>query len=156
MNPVDQTRLRFAVSCIVEGLLAILDLRSPGRRAGTPGEPADVPSLDPDRLQSLREWRPHGSPDAHLEVIDAFLSEGLDLIGSLRVISAEGRSEAMAQTADSLHWASRNVGAGRMAALTAALRDAALQGSHEQVASLLDETEAEFDRVRALLEVGRP
>jgi len=116
-----------------------------GRREET------TPALDPAVLSELRQLQGEGELDIVQELAEAFQFETPPLLETLRQAVAEGQPEQLRRAAHNLKGSSHNLGARRMAALSAELETLGKNETVAGAAELVSRLEQEYQRVcRAL------
>ncbi len=103
-------------------------------------------------IEGLRELQNEGEPDLLTELVEMFLSDVSSRLASLREAVETEDAQAVEQIAHALKGSCGNMGASRMAELCAELQDVGASGDLSRAPGLLEGTEAEFDRVRPVLE----
>ncbi len=105
--------------------------------------------LDESVLEGLREL---GDASLLAELVELFVDETPSRLTALRD-AVEGKDAgAVEQTVHTLKGSCSNMGAWRMANLCAKLQELSRSGDLTPAPELLDQLQAEFDRVRATLE----
>lgn len=94
-----------------------------------------------------------GQGDALAEIVAEYLTLGVEGYAELFRLRREGDWNAFERTAHTLKGASANVGATSLADVCASLELRAREAQLDDVGELLEQFEAQFDRVRAALEV---
>jgi CheY-like chemotaxis protein/HPt (histidine-containing phosphotransfer) domain-containing protein len=113
--------------------------------------PAEVPPLDPARLESLRRLGEMTGQPLAREIVDNFLSETPRRLERMREALARGDAEELAFVAHSLKGSSGQIGALRVAALSGELEQRGKDEDLDGAASLLAEVEREAACVTPLL-----
>jgi len=109
------------------------------------------PALDLTALAELRQFQGEGELDIVQELAEAFQFETSPLLETLRQAVAEGQPEQLRRAAHNLKGSSHNLGARRMATLSAELETLGKSGTVEGAAELVTCLEQEYRRVcRAL------
>ncbi len=115
------------------------------------GSQEEAPALDPAVLAELRQFQGEGEPDILQELAEAYLFETPPLLDALRQAAAKEEPEPLKRAAHNLKGSSNNLGAHRMAALSAQLETMGKLGTVERAAELVMRLEQEYQRVcRAL------
>jgi PAS domain S-box-containing protein len=110
-----------------------------------------TPALDLAVLSELRQLQGEGEPDIVQELAEAFLSETLPLLEAMHQAVLERQPEKLRRAAHNLKGSSHNLGARRMATLSAGLETLGKSGTVEGAADLVTRLEQEYKRVcRAL------
>jgi CheY-like chemotaxis protein/HPt (histidine-containing phosphotransfer) domain-containing protein len=118
-----------------------------------PSEPDSV--LDPEPIAALRSLRRPGQPDPLAELIDVFLSDATLRLRELRQALEADDAGVLERSAHNLAGCASNLGATRFVRLCQQLETRAQTGTTNGAANLLDDIEAEFERLRAALERER-
>jgi CheY-like chemotaxis protein/HPt (histidine-containing phosphotransfer) domain-containing protein len=105
------------------------------------------PVLDPVVLSELRRLQGEGEPDIVQELAQAFQLETPPLFEALRQGVSGGHPEQLKRAAHNLKGSSSNIGARKMAALSAELEALGKQGMVEGAAELITCLEQEYRRV---------
>jgi PAS domain S-box-containing protein len=112
------------------------------------GRPEEAtPALDPGVLSELRQLQAEGEPDIVQELAQAFQFETPPLLEALRQAVVEGQPEQLTRAAHNLRGSSHNLGAQRMAALSAEVETLGKNGTVEGAAELITRLEQEYYRV---------
>jgi HPt (histidine-containing phosphotransfer) domain-containing protein len=114
--------------------------------------PAAADAVDSQVLASLRELQPAGEPDLVLELIGIFLHEVPRRLSGLQDAIAQRDCRRIKELAHSLKGSCGNLGAQTMAALCGSVEKEGEKGSLGETGQLLAQVQAEFARVRAVLE----
>jgi CheY-like chemotaxis protein/HPt (histidine-containing phosphotransfer) domain-containing protein len=114
--------------------------------------PGAADAVDPQVLASLRELQPAGEPDVVLELIGIFLHEVPRRLSGLQESIAQRDCRRIEELAHSLKGSCGNLGARTMAALCGSLEKEGEKGLLGDTGLLLAQVQAEFVRVRAVLE----
>jgi CheY-like chemotaxis protein len=108
--------------------------------------------LDESVLEALRKLQEKGEPDILEELIELFLYETPSQLAALREAIGNGDVHAMERLAHALKSSSGNMGAKRMASISAKLEEVrGLEDLREEAPMQLEQLEAEFGRVRQAL-----
>ena len=110
--------------------------------------------LDHDVLAGLRELGApqNGEPDILTELVDIFVEDAEPRLAALREAVASGDAEGIERAAHTLKGSAGNMGARRMSVIASDLQDAGTSGDLSTAASLLQNLEFEYDRVKPALE----
>jgi PAS domain S-box-containing protein len=113
--------------------------------------PADILGESVDRavLEGLRDL---GDEEMLRELVEMFLDDGQSSLATLRKALEEGDAQSVERVAHTLKGSSGSMGAVRMATLCAELEDVGAFGDLSRAPELLEHLEAEFERVRPVLE----
>jgi CheY-like chemotaxis protein len=111
------------------------------------GKEDSMPALDSTVLAELRQFQGEGEPDIVQELAEAFQLETPPLLETLRQAVATGQAEQLKRAAHNLKGSSNNLGALKMAALSAELEAIGRQGTVEGTAELIICLEREYERV---------
>lgn len=131
----------------------------------TPPGQADAPeplpdAIDPTALEELRQLEGADGAGVLAELLALFRAETAPLLVTLRDAAAHSDPDAMRRAAHSLKGSSANLGARRLAELSARLEALGRQGEVERAGSAIDQVEAEFERAcrafEAAIEGGPP
>jgi two-component system sensor histidine kinase/response regulator len=128
----------------------------PEEGTGGASAPEDATgSLDRSVLEGLYQLQGESEPDILDELIELFLDDVPLQLVALRE-GVEGRNaDSVERVAHTLKGSCGNMGAIRMAKICEQLQEVGASADLVKVPSLLDQLEAEFDRVRTLLEAER-
>lgn len=118
---------------------------APGAASG----PHELPVLDPQKVETLRNLAEAGEPDPFPEIASRFLGHAASRVVRL---NDELGSARLVGEAHSLRGMSGTIGAKRLAWLCADLERAAIDGQPSRSADLIDEIWFEFHRVQRALE----
>lgn len=105
------------------------------------------PILDPAVLDTLRKLTPPGEPDVLNEVLQLFLDEVPPRVERLRNAWTAGNIEEVHRSAHSLKGSAGNIGARRLHAICSQLDEIGKSREMDGAAALVDELDAEFDKV---------
>lgn len=111
--------------------------------------------LDEERLALLRELD-DGDGALLAMLAEEFTTEALRQVGVLREAVAEGDPQAVERAAHSIKGSSANLGATRLCELSARLEGFGRARALGEAPSLVDEIEAELERVRVALDLVVP
>ena len=136
----------------VLGRLLVNVSPSAGANASIDAGPGDPDAVDPQVLASLRELQPAGEPDIVLELIGIFLNGVPQRLSGLQDAIAQRDCRRIEELAHSLKSSCANLGARTMAALCGSLEKEGEKGSLGETELLLARVQAEFVRVRAMLD----
>jgi CheY-like chemotaxis protein len=106
-----------------------------------------IPALDPAVLAELRQLQAEGEPDIVRELAQAFQFETPPLLQALHEAVTKKQLEQLRRIAHNLKGSSNNLGARRMAALSAELETLGRNGTIEGAAELVARLEQEYHRV---------
>ena len=167
-KPFTTVQLRAALErwMSARGAARVPQQPAPAAPAATPAAPVAPPPapapgpepalgetmLDARPLQMLRSLQTPGMPDILEQTIDLFFADAPLQIDKIREALARGDVRAAGHAAHSLKSSSRNLGAARLGRTCEKLELAGRAGVGDGAQALCDEIEAEFDRVRPLLE----
>ena len=128
----------------------------PEEESRTPEADDLPPALDAAALADLRQLQMPGEPDILQDLLDLFEAETPPLIAKMRDAAAAGDADGLKRAAHGLKGSSSNLGARRLAALSAELERLGRDGTTEAAVPLLAQLEPEYERVRAALvaEIG--
>lgn len=112
---------------------------------------ADTSPIDRAALQNLLAMF-NGDTAFLNQVIDTYLSDGANLLATLRQSVGSGRSDDLRRAAHSLKSNSANLGAAALSALGKELEEIGRQGSVAGAAERLAEVETEFQGVKSALQ----
>jgi PAS domain S-box-containing protein len=115
----------------------------------------DPAVLDPGRFDTLLELD-DGDGAILREVTAAFLADAVSQLDHLREAAAEGDPEVLEQSAHALKGASASIGAVTLAARCAALEELARGRVLAEARTIVEQLDAEFDRVRDALMSAMP
>ena len=108
-------------------------------------------SLDDTVLSDLRAIQREGGEGIVAELLDAFFNETPPLLISLKEAAETGDAPTLKRTAHAVNGNSRAVGAKRMATICLELEDMVDAGDLSDAPDALDELDAEWERVKAML-----
>jgi CheY-like chemotaxis protein/HPt (histidine-containing phosphotransfer) domain-containing protein len=147
---------------LAEALMQWIDSAGPSRPVAEPAaapEPAPAPApsegddaarLDGERLSILRELD-DGDGVLIASIVDEFTAESGRQLDLLRAAVADGDPQAMEQAAHSMKGSSANLGATRLAELTAQLEALGRARTFADAPPLIDEVARELERVAVAL-----
>ncbi|MSR81880.1 MAG: response regulator [Candidatus Latescibacteria bacterium] len=142
-KPINRAQLLAALAALSGRQSAVLPEKNTATAAGA--------VLDPVVLANLQEWEREG----HLslaEFVQVFAEDGGRRLRALRQAAAAGEAERVKREAHALKGASRELGAGRLAGLCQQVEELGIAGVMEEIGALLDEVEAEMERVKEVLD----
>jgi two-component system, sensor histidine kinase and response regulator len=125
--------------------------RSPEEEIGDAIPADDAEPLAHSVLEGLRELQQEGEPDILSELIALFLEDTLLQFVALRETLKNEDAQSVERIAHTLKGSCGNMGALRMATLCAELQEVGSYGDLALALGLLDQLEAEFERVRTAL-----
>jgi signal transduction histidine kinase/DNA-binding response OmpR family regulator len=128
---------------------------TPGSQEPPPEPSAGSPSLDLARLDSLRRLGQIAGSSVLDNIVGSFLAEAPRRLERLRQALDKSDAQDLAFLAHSLKGSSSQLGAVRLAALSADLEERSLSSELTEAAGLLDEIEQEVERVAPLLQAQR-
>jgi HPt (histidine-containing phosphotransfer) domain-containing protein len=105
--------------------------------------------LDPDVLAGLREL---GDAELLVELVELFVDDAQSRLPTLQDAFEKGDAETVERTAHTLKGSSGNMGALRMAEACENLQEIGRSRDLSGALELIEQLEAEFDRVRKALE----
>jgi HPt (histidine-containing phosphotransfer) domain-containing protein len=114
---------------------------------------ADIPTIDPDAIASLRELNPGDGGEFLREIVGIYLEDTPKRIEDMRKTLAAGDVASFTRAAHTIKGSSSNVGASGLRAISERLERVSRTDGLGGVAPMIDEAEAEFARVAA--ELGR-
>ncbi len=106
-----------------------------------------TPALDPVVLAELRQLQGEGEPDIVQELAEAFQFETSPLLEVMHQAVRERQPESLGRAAHNLKGSSHNLGARRMASLSAELETLGKSGTVEGASELVTRLEQEYQRV---------
>jgi len=124
-----------------------------GGAAAPPVDTTDL--LDRSVLEGLRELQEEGEPDILNELIELFLDDVPPQLVVLREAVVGGNADSVERVAHTLKGSCGNMGAIRMAKVCEQLQEVGASEDLMKAPTLLDQLEAEFDRVRTAFEAER-
>jgi CheY-like chemotaxis protein/HPt (histidine-containing phosphotransfer) domain-containing protein len=116
------------------------------------GQDSGEDPLDRGVLASLRELQEEGEPEILSELIELFLHEVPQQLGTIREAIEKDDAPSVERIAHTLKGSSGNMGAMRMAQNCAELEDGGASGDLSRAPELLERLEEEFGRVHLALE----
>jgi two-component system, sensor histidine kinase and response regulator len=124
------------------------------RSDGAPGANEDSPALDLSVLESRRGPQRDGEPDKLARIVGLFIDDVPLRLEELRQAVERGEAEKVEETAHMLKGGSGYMGAVQMAKICAGIQGLGASGELSHTPELLDELEAEFNRIRPSLETA--
>lgn len=115
----------------------------------------DEAPVDAEVIRELRTLQDDGNPGFLAELIDLFLSHGSQMLADLRTAFSAGNAAELLRLAHTLRGSAGGLGARRLSGLCAALEEDLRAGVRETVPAQIGAIEAEFARVRPVLEAER-
>jgi|GEM_PF-527352 len=115
--------------------------------------PSDI--VDMNALANLRELQRDGEPDILVELIDMFITDVPPRLAAMRQAANTLAAQTLKREAHTLKGSCGNLGARRMAGICARIEALANQSDLTAVPDLLEQLEAEFDRIRSTFDVLR-
>jgi two-component system, sensor histidine kinase and response regulator len=119
--------------------------------ARSEGATEEVP-VDRSELEKLRKFQGPDDPDIVAELADLFFEDAPPLLRSIEEAVERGEAESLERAAHALKGNCGTIGARRMARMASDLQNLRRSGDTTQAADLVNEIEAEFERVRAWFE----
>jgi two-component system, sensor histidine kinase and response regulator len=116
------------------------------------GTLAETPGLDLTVLESRRGSRSDGEPDKLARIVGLFIDDVPLRLDELRQAVERGESQTVDETAHMLKGGSGYMGAARMVKICAGIQGLVASGELSRAPELLDELEAEFERIRPALQ----
>lgn len=108
-------------------------------------------TLDPQAIEELRSLNPED--DSFLrDLIQIYLDDSPQRIAEIELSLAERNAERLTRAAHSLKGSCANFGASDLRAVSERIEKLGRQSAFDDIAPLLPELRAEFDRVKADLE----
>jgi PAS domain S-box-containing protein len=117
--------------------------------------PATEATLDFSVLATLRDLSEPGQPDPVVELIDLFLEDAPDRLRAMQSSVQARDREALKIAAHSLKGSAKNLGAKPLARICAELEKQALATDWDGAAQTLQAIEAEFAKLRAVLDAEK-
>jgi histidine phosphotransfer protein HptB len=115
---------------------------------------ADSPALDLSVLESRRGPQEGGEPDKLARIVGLFIDDVPLRLEELRQAVESGEAQKVEETAHMLKGGSGYMGATHMSEICATIQDLAASGELSSAPELLDNLEAEFERIRPALEAA--
>jgi signal transduction histidine kinase/DNA-binding response OmpR family regulator len=115
---------------------------------------ADAPALDLSVLESRRGPQEGGEPDKLARIVGLFIDDVPLRLEELRQAVESGEAQRVEETAHMLKGGSGYMGATHMAEICATIQDLGVSGELSSAPELLDNLEAEFERIRPALEAA--
>ena len=122
---------------------------------GDSGTPEETPGLDLSVLESRRGSQSDGEPDKLATIVGLFIDDVPLRLDELRQAVERGEAQTVDETAHMLKGGSGYMGAARMVKICAGIQDLVASGELSRAPELLDELEAEFERIRPALQSAR-
>ena len=116
------------------------------------GTPEETPGLDLSVLESRRGSQSDGEPDKLARIVGLFIDDVPLRLDELRQAVERGEAQTVDETAHMLKGGSGYMGAARMVKICAGIQDLVASGELSRAPELLDELEAEFERIRPALQ----
>jgi two-component system, sensor histidine kinase and response regulator len=116
--------------------------------------PEDTPALDLSVLESRRGPQRDGESDKLARIVGLFIEDVPLRLEELRQAVERGEAQKVEATAHMLKGGSGYMGAVQMAKICAGIQELGASGQLSRVPELLDELEAEFERIRPALEAA--
>ncbi len=117
--------------------------------------PSNDAPIDPSVVATLRTLQIPGQPDVLTELIDLFLDDAPARIAAVRNATRDGDAGALRRAAHALNGSSANLGAVRLAAISAELEQVGQRGTVNGAATVGLELKREYDRVAIALRAER-
>jgi CheY-like chemotaxis protein len=118
------------------------------------GASEDAPALDLSVLESRRGPQRDGEPDKLARIVGLFIDDVPLRLDELRQAVERGEAHKVEETAHMLKGGSGYMGGVQMAKICAEIQELGASGELSRVPELLDDLEAEFERVRPVLEAA--
>jgi HPt (histidine-containing phosphotransfer) domain-containing protein len=115
---------------------------------------SDAPVIDPSAFDALSEST-GGDPEFLAELIDMFLTDGVDLLSAMDTASASGDAAELRRAAHSLKSNGATFGATTLTALARQLEELGKAAELDAVGPLIAEARQEFGRVERSLTATR-
>jgi two-component system, sensor histidine kinase and response regulator len=112
---------------------------------------ADVPPLDPETTERLRQLAEVTDPNVLREIYTAYLSSGDKYLAALRQSAQTGDLVALSQWAHALKGASATVGASRMALVSSQLEQFDHSQPMTEAGQYIDQLDQEWTRVKVAI-----
>ena len=148
-KPVRPAALRDALKRCAEHLANRSRIDETPAGAITDSDPGAEPApaaLDPDTWQELRSLETAGGDGAIKGLLELFQTEVTPLLAAMRAAVAEGDTTRLHQAAHGVRGSAVNLGATRLATLSAKIERNGRAGVLDDVQRLLDDLEGEFQR----------
>jgi signal transduction histidine kinase/DNA-binding response OmpR family regulator len=120
---------------------------------GAVADDEDAPVLDRSVLDRIRALQQPNAPSVLAQVIDIYLEDSPEMIEALKQALDGSDMAALIETAHSLKSSSANLGASRLSSLCKELELRGKTGSHEDLAALVEQIDAEFDSAQSGLQM---
>jgi CheY-like chemotaxis protein len=114
----------------------------------------EPPALDFAVLESRRGPQDDGEPDKLARIVGLFIDDVPLRLQELRLAAERGEAQKVEETAHMLKGGSGYMGAVQMAKICAGIQELGASGELSSVPELLDDLEAEFERVQPALEAA--
>jgi len=111
----------------------------------------DLPSIDPDAINSLRELNPGDKGEFLREIVSIYIEDTPKRLADLRSCLASGDAGGFTRAAHTIKGSSANVGAQVLKGIAERLETLSRKEGLGGVSGLIDSCEAEFERVKAEL-----
>lgn len=131
------------------------EMASPSAPTDVDPEAAVSAAVDRQVLANLRELQEPDEPDFVVELIDHLLAETPVRLASIGEAIAAGNAQSLNRLAHSLKSSCGNLGAMHLSSLCQALERAGADNQLEPAPALLAQAHAEFERVKAALDLER-
>jgi HPt (histidine-containing phosphotransfer) domain-containing protein len=112
---------------------------------------ADLPSIDPESIASLRELNPGDNGEFLREIVGIYIEDTPKRIAEMKASLASGDVGAFTRAAHTIKGSSANVGAQGLKSIAERLEFVSRKEGLGQVNSLIADCEAEFTRAAAEL-----
>ncbi len=124
---------------------------APEQRAEPRRPPADVPPVDSRAIEKIRSLQRPGQPDVLARIIGAYLKDSPATVSAVREAAERGDFQALFEAAHRLKSSSAFLGANGLVTFCARLESIGITGHGENVSSIVDAFESEFQRVQQAL-----
>jgi two-component system, sensor histidine kinase and response regulator len=114
--------------------------------------PEETPGLDLSVLESRRGNQSDGEPDKLARIVALFIDDVPLRLDELRRAVERGEAQIVDETAHMLKGGSGYMGASQMVKICAGIQDLVASGELSRAPEMLDELEAEFERIRPALQ----
>jgi len=114
-----------------------------------------MPTIDPTVLQELKEMMGEESPEFLTEVIDSYLEDAPHLLQAIHTAVAQADATRLEQAAHTLKSSSATLGAIPLSELSKELEAMGRAGTVEGGVERASQLEAEYQRVKAALQLER-
>ncbi|HBB36045.1 MAG TPA: hypothetical protein DDZ80_20060 [Cyanobacteria bacterium UBA8803] len=119
-------------------------------------QPNSVPPIDTQVLENFREIAGDDFEGLLAEVIDSYLEDSPSRLQAISDAIAQDDAKGLQQSAHALKSSSLTVGASLFSQLCAALESIGRAGTTQGASKLLSQLDAEYERVKAALELQHP